>query len=64
MSGDESVEKVKDRRLQGLTVVEEIKIKYLLLTMQEVDGAQIKKRAAGKKAGGVEWMKKGVKGDY
>lgn len=63
MSGDESVKKVKDRRLQGLTVVEEIKIKYPLLTMQEVDGAQ-KKRAAGKKAGGVEWMKKGVKGDY
>lgn len=52
MSGDESVEKVKDRRLQGLTVVEEIKIKYLLLTMQEVDGAQKKKEPQERKRAG------------
>lgn len=50
MSGDESVEKVKGRRLQGLTVVEEIKIKYPLLTMQEVDGAQ-KKKSRRKESG-------------
>lgn len=52
MSGDESVEKVKDRRLQGLTVVEEIKIKYPLLTMQEVDGAQKKKEPQERKRAG------------
>lgn len=51
MSGDESVEKVKGRRLQGLTVVEEIKIKYPLLTMQEGDGAQKKKKSRRKESG-------------